>query len=189
MAHTDLVTTQEWLPIATLVLGAVLTFLVTWINGAIAHRRDLARDAHAAEVRRGTASREHAANALSLIRNAEAESWKRSPEKGSFDIDLDDLKLERAEAEIDLITDSALREQLAGVLGAVNYPFTLCNSSYSPGVPANLQRRGLRLLREALAAYVREESDADKSGGLAQLAADNRAAHEERAEWDESHAS
>lgn len=176
---------ENLLPIATLLLGAILTFVVTWLNGLVAYRRERARDTQAEGARRSAAGREHAARALAIIRAAESKSWERSPETGMFDIEVDDLNLEEAEAEIDLIPDAVLRERLAGALRVVMYPHTLSNSSYSLGYDAQVQRRTLWLLRQALAAYVREEPTHPELDELGRVAAANRDAQRERAEWDE----
>lgn len=174
--------------IITLVLGAGLTYLTQVLTTRSNNRRDDIRDHRAETRRKAAAGREHAAKALDIIRKARDESWKRSPEKGSFDIDLDDLQLDVAQAEIDLIPDPILQPRLSGVIGLVRFPWTLANSSYSEGPPVETQRRGLYLLREALAAYMREEPTPTGVDELAKLTEADEKAHEERdefeAEWE-----
>lgn len=174
-----------WVSVGSLLIGAALTFLTTWLNGLIAHRRERDRDTRAAAARRDAAGREHASRALAIIRQAQTASWNRSPEHGSWDVQLDDLDLGVAEAEIELIAEPTLRPQLLGVLSVVTHPWTLANSSYSEGFPAHVQRRGLWLLREALASYVREESSIERCDDLSKLAGANTAAQDEHREWQE----
>lgn len=170
--------------VVSLAFGAGLTLLTTWINSKAAHKREDEREARADEKRKAAAGREHAKVALSIVKAARAESWKRSPEKGSMDLELEDLRLDVAAAEIDLIPDPLLRPRLASVLSAVRYPWTLANSSHTQGYPVETQREGLWLLGQALAAYVREEPTPTEPDRLAELAKANDDAHEEREEWE-----
>jgi hypothetical protein len=173
--------------IVSLVIGSILTLGTTMITARSAAKREDARERRADEARKHAAGRQHVAAALAIIRPAQAESWKRDADTTSFDLDLSDLRLDVAAAEIDLIPDPILRPRLASVLSAVRYPWTLANSSWTDGPPAPQQRRGLWLLREALAAYLREEPTPREPDELARLASDNDAAHKEREEFDAEH--
>jgi len=172
------------LPVGTLVLGIVLTFFAGLLNGHISNRRDEEKAARADQSRRSAIGREHASRALAVIRAARDESRKRREATVQRDLDLDGLSLEVAEAEIALIPDPLLRPRLAGVLSAVRYPWTLANSSYSQGYPIGVQEKGLYLLQEALASYVREEPTPTARDALADLATANHNAHEEREAWE-----
>lgn len=175
-------------PIATLVLGSVLTYLIGWLHDRTASKREDAREARANDARRAAAGREHAATALGLIRSADDAISNRPLDRTSHDIDLDGLGLETAAAEIDLIPDPLLRPRLSSVLSAVRFPHTLANSSYSEGYPFETQRRGLWLVRTALGAYVREEPTTIELDALGLLAKANDDAHREddeaRADWE-----
>lgn len=172
------------LPLVGVALGAVLTYLFGMFNAKAAAKREDARADRADAQRLAAIGREHAASALAVIRTARAEAWKRTPKKGSADIETKDLGLEVAEAEIALIPDPVLRPRLASVLSLVRYPWTLANSSYGEGWPVETQREGLYLLQESLAAYIREEPTPQAEGRLGELAKANDAAHVEREEWE-----
>lgn len=171
-------------PLVGVVLGAGLTYFFGWLAASAAAKREDARAEKADALRLATIGREHAARALEIVRVAFGEAWRRRPEGNSHDIDTDDLRLDVAEGEIDLIPDAVLRKRLMSVLQVVRYPWTLANSSYSEGYPVDTQREGLYLLRLALAAYVREEPTPHEPDRLAQLAKANDDAHKEREEWE-----
>jgi hypothetical protein len=171
-------------PLVGVALGALLTYLFGRFSASAAAKREDARAEKADAQRLAAKGREHAARALEVIRPAREASWKRTPEHGSADIETDDLNLDLAEAEIDLIPDPVLRPRLAGVLNVVRYPWALANSSYTESWPIETQREGLYLLREALAAYVREEPTPTEPDRLAALAKANDDAHQERSEWE-----
>lgn len=171
--------------IISLVLGSVLTFATTALTTRSANRREDSRESREDAKRQAADGREHAKVALQIIRDAERESWTKAIAEGEFEMDLGGYRLDVAEAEIDLIPDPILRRRLVSVLSHVQHPGTLANSSYTEGAPVSTQRRGLHLLRQSLAAYVREEPTPFEADALAELAASNDAAHAERAEWDE----
>jgi hypothetical protein len=174
------------LPVATLVLGVVLTFFAGLLNGRISNRREETKAVKADESRRAAIGRDHATRALAVIRAAREESWKRRLETGDSALSLEGLELELAEAEIDLIPDPLLRPRLTSVLRTVRYPWTLANGSYSQGFPIDTQRDGLQLMREALSAYIREEVTPTASDdALAMLAKASDDADEERDEWEQ----
>jgi hypothetical protein len=179
--------TPFFVSIVSLVVGSGLTYGTTALTARSAAKREDAREKRADEARKHAVGREHAAAALAIIRPAQTESWKRKLDSTSYDLDLSDLRLDVAAAEIDLIPDAVLRPRLAGTLSVVRFPWTLANSSYGDGPPGPQQRRGLWLLREALAAYLREEPTPDEPDELGKLANDNDAAHMERDEFDAEH--
>lgn len=171
------------LPLIGVALGAVLTYAFGRISANAAAAREDQRAAKADAQRLATNGREHAARALEVIRPAQKEARKRTPEEGSYHIETGDLRLDVAEAEIDLIPDPDLRRRLVSVLSLVRYPSTLSNSSYSEGWPVETQREGLYLLRQALAAYIREEQTPGATDRLAVLAKANEDAHAEHDQW------
>jgi len=160
------------IPVGTLVLGSALTFFGSLLNGHITGKRDERKAAKLDESRRASIGRDHALKALVFIRAASDESWRRHPSRGDLELNVDGLDLELAEAEIDLIPDPSLRPKLARVLHTVRYPWTLAQSSFSRGAPVHSQRQGLYLMREALAAYIREEPTPSVPDALANLAKD-----------------
>ena len=171
-------------PLVGVALGSGLTYFFGRLTAGAAAKREDARAEKADALRLATIGREHAARALEIIRAAHGEIWRRRPDERSYDIDTDDLRLDVAEGEIDLIPDSVLRKRLASVLQVVRAPWGLANSSYSEGYPVETQREGLYLLRMALAAYVREEPTPEEPDRLAELAKANDNAHQERDEWE-----
>lgn len=172
-----------YLSLASLVVGWGLSFLTTAATTHEKNKREDARENRENDRRLLETGRHHAASALTIVRAAQSESWKRDPDKMSWDLDLADLKLDVAAAEIDLIPDAILRPRLASVIGMVRFPHTLSNSSYTEGPPVGSQRKGLWLAREALARYIREESTPESPDALGELARDIDAAHEEREEF------
>lgn len=171
-------------PLIGVALGAGLTYFFGRLTSSAAAKREDVRAEKADALRLATIGREHAARALEIVRLAHGEAWRRRPEGTSYDIDTEDLRLDGAEGEIDLIPDPVLRRRLASVLQVVRYPWALANSSYSEGYPLDTQREGLYLLRLALAAYVREEPTPQEPDRLAQLAKANDDAHKEREDWE-----
>lgn len=169
----------------TLVVGAALTFLTTWLTNRSADAKADAREARADEKQRHATGREHARIALDIVRKARTEFVRRRPEGGSRGIDVDDLRLDDAEAAIELVPDPILRPRLTSVISLVQFPWTLSNSSFGEGYPVDLQRRGLWLVQEGLAAYLREEPTPAERDALGVLAKANDDAHEEHREWEE----
>ncbi|MEA5052439.1 MAG: hypothetical protein VB093_03195 [Propionicimonas sp.] len=166
----------------SLVVGAALTYTVTALTNRAAHKREDDRERRQEATKKAEVGRAHAEAALRIIRRAQHESRTRPALHVYDEIDLGGLDLETAATEIELIPDPVLRPRLASVLDLVRYPGTLTSSSLIEGPPADTQRMGLYLLRESLAAYVRDEPTPVEADDLANLAKANQDAHDEREE-------